>query len=186
MKREDNNQKNNTEKYTVIMLGSILFMLCVMTIIMIISMVCRCTNMISVQDQDYNGGGVGMLIDPNAVDSSDVQSSDEEQGVAISGISAITIPQGEKEVNVDFYNPDKNADMYYQTFELRLTDDSGGYETIYTSGLVEPGKHINHITLSRGLEAGVYQAVIHVQPYRMNEERTPTNNADIKTELIVK
>ncbi len=186
MKREDNKQKNNTEKYTVILLGSILFMLCVMTIIMIISMVCRCTDLISVQDQGYNGGGVGMLIDPNAVDSSDVQSSDEEQGVAISGISTIIIPKGKKEATVDFYNPDKNVDMYYQTFELRLTDDSGGYETLYTSGLVEPGKHIEHITLSRVLDSGEYRAVVHVQPYRMNEERTPTNNADIKTKLIVK
>ena len=29
------------------------------------------------------------------------------------------------------------------------------------------------------------EAVIHVQPYRMDEAKTPTNNADMKTELIV-
>ena len=57
---------------------------------------------------------------------------------------------------------------------------------LYSSGLVEPGKHIQQITLSRGLEKGVYEAVVHVQPYRMSEARTLTNNADIKTVLIVK
>ncbi len=185
MKTGDNKEKNNTEKYIVILLGFILFVLCVITAIMLIPKECCCTVSTSVQNKRNSvDGGVGMLIDSNAEDSVKDQSIDGEQGVAISGFSTITVPQGEKNVTVNFYNPDKNADMYYQTFELRLIDDSG-YETLYTSGLVEPGKRIEHITLSRGLESGVYQAVVHVQPYCMDEDRTPTNNADIKTELIV-
>lgn len=53
------------------------------------------------------------------------------------------------------------------------------------SGLVDTGLHIQTINIARGLEAGTYDAVIHVQPYRMNGAQTPTNNADMRTQLIV-
>lgn len=135
-------------------------------------------------------GGVGLTIDPDAGDNSHRTSEKEnttEQGVMISGKGFITFPEGKKEISVDFYNPEENAELYYLTFELRLYNDSEqGYEVLYTSGLVEPGKHIREITLSRGLEKGVYKAAVHVQPYRMNENKTPTNNADMETRLIVK
>ena len=109
------------------------------------------------------------------------------QGVAIPGWSTITIPANSTEVTVDFMNPIENKDLYYLTFELRLKDNSKeGYEVLYKSGLVEPGLHIQKINLSKGLPTGEYDAVVHVQPYRMNEEKTPTNNADMKTKLIVK
>ena len=89
--------------------------------------------------------------------------------------------------SVDFYNPVENEGYYYLTFELRILDDSDeGYEVIYSSQLVPSGKHIQQITLSRALEAGEYEAVVHVQPYKMDEAQTPTNNADMKTTLIVK
>ncbi|MDE5860923.1 MAG: hypothetical protein K2J36_08390 [Ruminococcus sp.] len=56
---------------------------------------------------------------------------------------------------------------------------------LYTSGLVDTGLHIQTINIARGLEAGTYDAVIHVQPYRMNGAQTPTNNADMRTQFIV-
>lgn len=105
----------------------------------------------------------------------------------IIGREALTISADTKEAAVDFVNPEENAQLYYLTFELRLYNDNGqDYEVLYTSGLVEPGKRIGSVTLSRELEKGVYNAVVHVQPYRMNEERTPTNNADMKMKLIVR
>ena len=133
-------------------------------------------------------GGVGLTIDPNVKENSHQTSeTTTEQGVVISGKEFITVPEGKKEISVDFYNPEGNAGLYYLTFELRLyNDDEQSYEILYTSGLVEPGKHIREITLSRELEKGVYKAIVHVQPYRMNENKTPTNNADMETKLIVK
>lgn len=108
------------------------------------------------------------------------------QGVSIPGWGSITIPAASKEIEVDFFNPEENEDLYYLTFELRLPDNSEqGYEVLYTSGLVKPGLHIQKVNLSRELKAGTYNAVIHVQPYRMDENKTATNNADLKTELIV-
>lgn len=136
---------------------------------------------------DGAGGGVDLVIDPNAEeDSRHENSADAEQGVVIAGRESMVVSANKREAAVDFFNPDENARFYYLTFELRLYGGDGqDYEVLYTSGLVEPGKHIYRITLSRSLEKGVYEAVIHVQPYRMNEEKTPTNNADMKIRLIV-
>lgn len=103
-------------------------------------------------------------------------------GIAIPGWGSISIPADETEVAVDFPNPEANAGRYYLTFQLRLKETG---EVLYTSGLVEPGLHIQKITLSRPLEAGTYAAVVHVQPYRMDENQTPTNNANMETTLNV-
>lgn len=113
----------------------------------------------------------------------------EMPGVAIPGWGSITIPPEKEELNgmVDFYNPEANDGYYYLTFEIRIpAKNDDGYEAIYASQLVPPGKHIQSITLTRGLKEGVYDAVIHVQPYTMDDSLTPTNNADIRTKLIVR
>lgn len=124
--------------------------------------------------------------DPNAGEYVAPEADGEvSQGIAVPGWSSLSIPVNETDVTVDFYNPEENMGQYQLTFELRLPDESEqGYEVLYTSGLIDPGLHVQHITLSRGLEAGVYDAIIHVQPYRMNEYTT-TNNADLQTRLIV-
>lgn len=103
-------------------------------------------------------------------------------GIAIPGWGSITMPAGQTEVAVDFPNPEANADKYYLTFELRLKDTG---EVLCKTGLVPPGQTIQHITLSRALDAGEYLAVVHVQPYTMDDSQTATNNADMETKLIV-
>lgn len=128
----------------------------------------------------------GLVIDQNAGDYvAPVIDSTVEPNVAIPGWGRITLPSGTTQItSIDFYNPEENADLYYLTFELRLPTDDGGYISLYQSDAVPPGKHIQSITLSRPLERGTYDAVIHVQPYRMSDE-TPTNNANMKTTLVV-
>lgn len=125
-------------------------------------------------------------IDNNAGEYVPPEIATGSSGVAIPGWVSLTIPANTTEnIVVDFFNPEANADKYYLTFELRLPDDSEqGYEVLYTSGLVEPNLHIQSITLNRALEKGTYDAVLHVQPYHM-ENKAPTNNADLKTQLIV-
>lgn len=118
----------------------------------------------------------------------------EAPGVAIPGWGSLTIPPRTTELAnmVDFYNPAANEGNYYLTFELLVPVQKEGeetaveYESVYASQLVPPGKHIQSITLTHGLEAGEYDAIIHVQPYTMDGSLTPTNNADMKTKLIVK
>lgn len=117
----------------------------------------------------------------------EAETKGEAPGIAIPGWGSITLPANTTTAKgcVDFYNPDANAGWYYLTFEIRIPDEKGGYETIYQSGLIEPGKHIQSIELIRPLEAGEYDAVIHVQPYSLDEELNELNNADMKTVLKV-
>lgn len=130
--------------------------------------------------------GGGLVIDPNAGDYVAPAPVVAEQGVAIPGWGSMTIPANTRELTmVDFYNPDDNAGLYYLTFKLCLLDANGDVsEVLWESQAVPPGKHIQKITLSRGLPAGMYDAVIQVQPYRMSDE-SPTNNANMKTTLKV-
>lgn len=127
----------------------------------------------------------GVQLDPNqSAYDPDSGNSTPSPGVAIPGWGKITIPANETDVTVDFYNPEENEDLYYLTFELRLPDENGGYEVLYSSGLVKAGNHIQKITLSHELAEGTYDAVVFVQPYRMDGV-TPTNNAETQTLLIV-
>lgn len=125
--------------------------------------------------------------DPAAGEYQPPDEDTEEDGIAIPGWGKLYLDANETRATVDFYNPKENAGQYYLTFELRLPDpqDGSSYEVLYKSGLVKPDLHIQQIQLSRPLEAGTYDAIIHVQPYRMDDQQTPTNNADMKTVLIV-
>ena len=128
----------------------------------------------------------GVVFDPNQTDDDDSPNkAPAAGGVAISGFAEVTIPPNVTEINVDFKNPLANKDKYYLTFELRLLDENGkDYEVLYKSGNVEAGKAIKRITIAHGLEKGEYDAVIHVQPYRM--DGTAANNANLALKIIVK
>ena len=130
-------------------------------------------------------GEGGLKIDTNAGDYVvPVVDSKVEPNVAIPGWGRITLPANREYVTVDFHNPKENEGLYYLMFELRLLTDNGGYVSLYKSDAVPPGKHIQSIKLNQTLSLGTYDAVIHVQPYRMSDE-TPTNNANMKTTLVV-
>ena len=130
---------------------------------------------------DDSPSGGGLIIDSGAGDYVETPKPSTVQSVVIPSWGTITIPANTQTVSVNFYNPEKNEGLYYLTFRL-LLEDTG--EVLYESNAVPPGKHIQQITLNRGLSAGVYDAVVHVQPYRMSDE-TPTNNANMRTTLIV-
>ena len=172
-------------KHNCIARPAFLLLICLMLVLVAVGFLL--TKGMRTTDPAESSCGVGLSIDPNETEAQPTESkSSMEQDVTIAGIGAVTMSAGQKEVKVDFYNPQENKDLFYLTFELRVIGDSPqDYEVLYTSGFVEPGKHIYEIELSRGLEKGVYGAVIHVQPYRMDREMTRTNNADIVTRLIV-
>lgn len=182
---EKREKKKSRVKWLVLLLLLLLLLVGIAIIIILLQRKCNGNTTVPTENPE---DGVGLIIDPDAENSQSPENSDNEKyDVAISGWGSMTIPANQKEIAVDFYNPEENAELFYLTFELRLYNDSEkDYEILYTSGLVEPGKHINRITLSRGLEKGIYEAVVHVQPYRMNETKTRTNNADMKIKLIVK
>ena len=106
---------------------------------------------------------------------------EQKRNVAIPGWDSFTIPANKTNVSVDFFNPKQNEGNYYMTFELRLANG----ESLYQSGLVRAGDHIQNITLSHGLPAGTYDAYVHIQPYTADDDLIETNNADMALKLIV-
>ena len=139
-----------------------------------------------VEKPNNNGGGVGLVVDGNANDNKLETEAEKVDGIAIPGWGSLTIPAGQtKDIVANFNNPAENAGKYYLTFELALLNADGSKgEVLYKSGLLEPGKYIQTITLSRALEAGEYEANMFVQPYKMSD-KSPTNNMNSKMKLIV-
>lgn len=133
-------------------------------------------------------GWGGLRVDANAGEYVAPEINQTSQpGVAIPGWGTMIIPAGVTKITtVDFYNPEANNGTYYLTFELLIPKTgSSEYESLYKSDLIPPGLHVQTINLTRPLAAGTYDAVIHVQPYRI-ADKSPTNNADARTTLIVK
>lgn len=128
--------------------------------------------------------GSGLVIDPNA---GEYVPPTAAPGVAIPGFGSMTIPANTKEViGINLYNPEENDGWYYLTFKLSLLDENEQVsETLYESQLVPPGLYLQDITLSRGLAPGEYEAVMHVQPYRV-ADMSPTNNANLRLTIIVR
>ncbi len=106
---------------------------------------------------------------------------EDAPNIILPGWKQITIDANTTDITgVDFYNPDANKGYYYLKFQLKIGD-----EILYESNLVEAGKHIQKIKISRPLNVGVYDAIVFIQPYKMDME-TPTNNGLVKIKLVVK
>ena len=135
-----------------------------------------------------NGGstsqGVGLVVDSNATE---YVKPEQAPGVVIRGFGELVIPINTKEVvGANLYNPIENDGWYYLTYKICLVDDNGQVsEVLYESDLIPPNNLIKNITLTRGLSKGEYDAVLFVQPYRI-DDMSPTNNANLKLKIIVK
>ena len=77
------------------------------------------------------------------------------------------------------YNPEKNTCLF--RFELYLEDQE---EMIASTGLIEPGKAVQEITLAHALPAGNYTLNIKVDTYTADTQM-PLNNALVQAELCV-
>ena len=116
-------------------------------------------------------------LDENAIVQTD-GIKEKPEGIRIPGYPRITISADTKDVTMNLQNPEGNP--CYFTFEIILTE---GEETIYTSKLVEPGKAITDVTLSRALEKGEYPAVIKITTTSLTDG-SAMNGADVETVLI--
>ena len=128
--------------------------------------------------------GMGLTVDPYSgtyVAPEKAETEEDSGGIAIPGWGSIRIKAGEKLVDVNLENPADNKDCYNMSFTLYL---KGQTEPLAETGLIRPGESALKLELSRPLEAGEYEAAVHVQPYRL-PDNSPTNNADIETILIV-
>ena len=116
--------------------------------------------------------------DPTTIAETD-SVADKPEGIRIPGYPRITIQADTKDVTMNLINPEGNP--CYFTFEIVLTEEN---ETIYVSEMVEPGKAITNVTLSRALEKGEYPAVIKITTTSL-EDGLAMNGANVETVLVV-
>lgn len=117
-------------------------------------------------------------LDPNAV-ALVTDTEEAPTGIRIPGYPKITIPADTTDVTMNLKNPEGNP--CYFTFALVLTDNE---EAIYTSKMVEPGKAITEVTLSRALETGEYPAEIRITTSSL-KDGSAMNGANVETVLVV-
>ena len=110
-----------------------------------------------------------------------------EPGIVIDGYPVIEAEAGKQEIkNINLRNAAENKDWYYISYELRLPDESEkGYEVLFRTDLIEPGNTVMDVILTRPLNVGEYECILHVQPYYISN-LNETNNADMSTVLLVK
>ena len=104
--------------------------------------------------------------------------TEKTEGIRIPGYPRITIQADTKDVTMNLINPEGNP--CYFTFEIVLTEEN---ETIYVSEMVEPGKAITNVTISRALEKGEYPAVIKITTTSL-ENGLAMNGANVETVLV--
>ena len=97
--------------------------------------------------------------------------------IAIPGYEKLDFAAGKTAQTVNLKNPQTN-DCY---FVLSLIINS---ETLWTSDYIEPGYAVKKLTLSRALDKGEYDAVLHYDCFTLND-KTPLNGAEIKLNLKV-
>jgi len=121
------------------------------------------------------------VLESGAVDWEGVKTSESgipEDGIRIPGYKSINIEANKTKVSVNLQNPDKNN--CYFVIRLVLLDTG---ETLYESKMIEPGKGLYSINLSRALEPGTYRAQLQYEPYDMTT-LTRLNGAEINLDLI--
>jgi hypothetical protein len=107
-------------------------------------------------------------------------SSAATAGIAIPGYKSITLKAKQLEQNVYFINPEQN-DCYF-VITLMLPDGT----ELYKSKMLPPAKGIYSIKLNQTLEAGTYDnSVIKYECFKMDDNLTPLNGAEVKLSLIV-
>ena len=125
---------------------------------------CFCIGAMKEEPSDAGGG---VIFDPNSSDERP-GGGQSVKGPTVAGFSQLTIPPDVDAIPIDLYNPDENNGLYYLTFEFRLADESEqGYEVLFKTGYLAPGKHIYQVNLSHGMSAGEYSGTLFIQPYRM-------------------
>lgn len=104
----------------------------------------------------------------------------ESDSIAIPGFESMTFIKNEKKQAVNLYNPEINT-CY---FKLSIILPNG--EKIWESKLIEPGKGIYDIELTKEITEGQYEnTILKYECFSMNKEQTQLNGSEVKFVLKV-
>lgn len=108
-----------------------------------------------------------------------VRNTDPES-ILLPGISRLKLKAGEVRIHTPLINPDGNT--CYFKYIIQLADTK---ETLYTSGLIEPGKAVTEFDIMKTLKPGEYLVRIIVETRDTNDYETVYNAGNIDAVLEV-
>ncbi len=114
----------------------------------------------------------GELNNGNATDPSDI---------TLPGYPALTFFANSKKVALELPNPSGNPCYFRYTLTIVETG-----EEIYQSELLEPGKMLKTITLTRALPAGTYTLRIEIDTFSLTDSTIPMNGGVQEVQLVVR
>ena len=85
-------------------------------------------------------------------------------GLMIPGYDRFFVTANDTQANVVLFNPLENESLF--VYEILLEETA---ETIYVSGMIEPGMYVGDITLNRQLQKGEYAAYLVIHAYEPGE-----------------
>lgn len=107
-------------------------------------------------------------------------SNNDPSQIMLPGLGTMQLTAGQTHVEKVLLNPEGNP-CY---FRFRLVRKDTG-ETLYESGLVEPGKAIVNFDINRPLEAGSYQTEMHIETSSLEDAQESLNNGVVAVTLEV-
>jgi len=109
--------------------------------------------------------GLDVLVDPAKVSPEEMaepnQAANSSGNIIIPGFAQLTFKAGDKEQNVQLYNP-KDNNCYF-IISILLADNT----ELFQSELLAPGSSLTKIKLSRTPEPGIYDAVLRYSCFDM-------------------
>lgn len=130
------------------------------------------------RDEDALGG---LLPGKSEEEISDILNAKVEEGMVNIGIQAEPVfEENGKKGRIGIENI--AANHYSFQVDLKL-DDTG--ETVYSSGVIDPGYYIEYVELNQSLQAGDYPATAVFTTYSLDESEDKIAEARVKLTLHV-
>lgn len=124
----------------------------------------------------------GNFLDPSAENYTPkikVPENNDSTKIAIPGYSDISMPTGSIS-HISLWNPKGNPCHF--KFFIVLDETK---ETLYESGLVEPGKAVTEQKLKKEMKEGTYAVTIEIKSYSLKNPKKEMNGGQVQTNLIV-
>lgn len=101
--------------------------------------------------------------------------------IMLPGLEVLSAKEDETYIKTNLINPDGNG--CYFRYSIKL-EDTG--ETLYTSGLIPPGKAVIEFNMKKGLKAGTYPVMVLVETQDLKDASIVYNGGNIEATLEVK
>lgn len=108
-----------------------------------------------------------------------VKNTDSES-ILLPGVSVLKVKEKETHIKAALVNPDGNG--CYFKYTVKLTDTG---ETLYSSGLIPPGKAVVEFDISRTFEAGEYPIQVGIETRDIKDQDIEYNAGNIDAKLKV-